>query len=124
MCIRDRSISAAKITVADQVYTGAPLTPEITVTLGGKQIADTEYDVGLSADDLTDRFYEAAEKYYEAKEAAVTSPIMRELERVVLPVSYTHLDVYKRQPHSLPQSYQWQSCCHLQIAAPHRQYPY
>ena len=39
---------------------------------------------GLSADDLTDRFYEAAEKYYEAKEAAVTSPIMRELERVVL----------------------------------------
>ena len=39
---------------------------------------------GLSADDLTDCFYEAAEKYYEAKEAAVTSPIMRELERVVL----------------------------------------
>ena len=39
---------------------------------------------GLSADDLTDRFYEAAEKYYEAKEAAVTSPSMRELERVVL----------------------------------------
>ena len=39
---------------------------------------------GLSSDDLTDRFYEAAEKYYEAKEAAVTSPIMRELERVVL----------------------------------------
>ena len=39
---------------------------------------------GLYADDLTDCFYEAAEKYYEAKEAAVTSPIMRELERVVL----------------------------------------
>ena len=38
----------------------------------------------VRADDLTDRFYEAAEKYYEAKEAAVTSPIMRELERVVL----------------------------------------
>ena len=39
---------------------------------------------GLSADELSDRFYEAAENYYEAKEAAVTSPIMRELERVVL----------------------------------------
>lgn len=46
--ITARSISAAKITVADQVYTGAPLTPEITVTLGGKQIADTEYDVDYS----------------------------------------------------------------------------
>ena len=39
---------------------------------------------GLSADELTDRFYAAAESYYEAKEAALTSPIMRELERVVL----------------------------------------
>ncbi len=39
---------------------------------------------GLSADELTDRFYDAAEQYYEAKETAVTSPIMRELERVVL----------------------------------------
>ena len=39
---------------------------------------------GLSAEDLTERFYAAAESYYEAKEAAVTSPIMRELERVVL----------------------------------------
>ena len=39
---------------------------------------------GLSADELADRFYDAAEQYYEAKETAVTSPIMRELERVVL----------------------------------------
>ena len=39
---------------------------------------------GLSADELTDRFYAAAESYYEAKESALTSPIMRELERVVL----------------------------------------
>mgnify|MGYP002521691566 FL=1 len=39
---------------------------------------------GLSAQDLSDRFYDAAEQYYEAKEAAVTSPVMRELERVVL----------------------------------------
>ena len=39
---------------------------------------------GLSAEDLTERFYAAAESYYEAKENAVTSPIMRELERVVL----------------------------------------
>ena len=39
---------------------------------------------GLSSDELTDRFCAAAESYYEAKEAALTSPIMRELERVVL----------------------------------------
>ena len=39
---------------------------------------------GLSTEDLTERFYAAAESYYEAKENAVTSPIMRELERVVL----------------------------------------
>ena len=39
---------------------------------------------GLSPDELTDRFYDAAEQYYEAKESAVTSPLMRELERVVL----------------------------------------
>ena len=51
---------------------------------------------GLSADDLTDRFYEAAEKYYEAKEAAVTSPIMRELERVVL---LRVVDEYWMAPH-------------------------
>ena len=38
----------------------------------------------LSSDELTERFCEAAEKTYEAKEAEVTSPIMRELERVIL----------------------------------------
>ena len=38
----------------------------------------------LTADELTDRFREAAEKTYAAKEAEVTSPIMRELERVIL----------------------------------------
>ena len=38
----------------------------------------------LPADELTERFCEAAEKTYEAKEAEVTSPIMRELERVIL----------------------------------------
>ena len=37
-----------------------------------------------TADELTDRFCEAAEKTYAAKEAEVTSPIMRELERVIL----------------------------------------
>ena len=38
----------------------------------------------LSSDELTERFCEAAKKTYEAKEAEVTSPIMRELERVIL----------------------------------------
>ena len=38
----------------------------------------------LSSDELTERFCEAAEKTYAAKEAEVTSPIMRELERVIL----------------------------------------
>mgnify|MGYP002515679381 FL=1 len=38
----------------------------------------------LSSDELTERFCEAAEKTYEAKETEVTSPIMRELERVIL----------------------------------------
>ena len=38
----------------------------------------------LSSDELTERFCEAAEKTYEANEAEVTSPIMRELERVIL----------------------------------------
>ena len=38
----------------------------------------------LSSDELTERFCEAAEKTYVAKEAEVTSPIMRELERVIL----------------------------------------
>ena len=38
----------------------------------------------LSSDELTERFCEAAEKTYEDKEAEVTSPIMRELERVIL----------------------------------------
>ena len=38
----------------------------------------------LTADELTERFREAAEKTYAAKEAEVTSPIMRELERVIL----------------------------------------
>ena len=38
----------------------------------------------LSSDELTERFRTAAEKTYEAKEAEVTSPIMRELERVIL----------------------------------------
>ncbi len=36
------------------------------------------------ASELTDLFFNAAVSTYERKEAAVTSPIMRELERVVL----------------------------------------
>ncbi len=39
---------------------------------------------GLSAADLTDRLVEASERFYNAKEEALTSPIMRELERVVM----------------------------------------
>ena len=37
-----------------------------------------------TAQDFTDLFCQAAEKTYEAKEAEITSPIMRELERVIL----------------------------------------
>ncbi len=38
----------------------------------------------LSAEELTDKLVEASEQFYNAKEAALTSPIMRELERVVM----------------------------------------
>ncbi len=37
-----------------------------------------------SQEELTDLFIEAAEKTYEAKEAEITAPIMRELERVIM----------------------------------------
>jgi len=39
---------------------------------------------GLDAEALTDRLTEASERFYDAKEEALTSPIMRELERVVM----------------------------------------
>ena len=39
---------------------------------------------GLSAEELSERFAEASERFYNAKEEALTSPIMRELERVVM----------------------------------------
>ncbi|MBQ1603358.1 MAG: SEC-C domain-containing protein, partial [Oscillospiraceae bacterium] len=39
---------------------------------------------GLSPEELTDRLVEASERFYNAKEEALTSPIMRELERVVM----------------------------------------
>ncbi|MBE7003785.1 MAG: preprotein translocase subunit SecA, partial [Ruminococcaceae bacterium] len=45
---------------------------------------DSSSLAGLSAEDLTDRLAEASEKFYNAKEEALTSPIMRELERVVM----------------------------------------
>ena len=38
----------------------------------------------LSQEDLVTKFYETSESFYNAKENALTSPIMRELERVVL----------------------------------------
>ena len=38
----------------------------------------------LGSEELTDRLVEASEKFYNAKEEALTSPIMRELERVVM----------------------------------------
>ena len=39
---------------------------------------------GMTSEDLTDRFFVASETVYNAKEDALTPPIMRELERVVL----------------------------------------
>ena len=38
----------------------------------------------LSQEELVEKFYETSESFYNAKENALTSPIMRELERVVL----------------------------------------
>ena len=38
----------------------------------------------LSGEELTDRLVEASEKFYNAKEEALSSPVMRELERVVM----------------------------------------
>ena len=38
----------------------------------------------LSQEELVEKFYEISESFYNAKEDALTSPIMRELERVVL----------------------------------------
>lgn len=43
--ITAKSLSLAVVTAADQTYTGRELTPDVTVTLDGKKIADTEYDV-------------------------------------------------------------------------------
>ena len=37
-----------------------------------------------NAEEFTELFIEAAEKTYEAKEAEITTPIMRELERVIM----------------------------------------
>ncbi|MDD3347424.1 preprotein translocase subunit SecA [Oscillibacter sp.] len=39
---------------------------------------------GKSAQDFTDLFTEAAERTYDAKESEITTPIMRELERVIM----------------------------------------
>ena len=39
---------------------------------------------GMTGEDLTDRFFAASETVYNAKEDALTPPVMRELERVVL----------------------------------------
>ena len=39
---------------------------------------------GKSQEDFTELFIEAAEKTYEAKEQEITTPIMRELERVIM----------------------------------------
>ena len=40
--------------------------------------------LGMKAEDLSDTVFEIAQRTYEAKEAAYTAPVMRELERVVM----------------------------------------
>ena len=52
--------------------------PKYTVRVDEEQLAR------LTADDLIEQFSAAATDYYEKKEEEITSPIMRELERVVL----------------------------------------
>ena len=50
---------------------------------GAVQLADSEI-AGKSQEDFNELFTEAAEKTYAAKEAEITAPIMRELERVIM----------------------------------------
>ena len=50
---------------------------------GAVQVPASEI-AGKSEQDFTDLFIEAAEKTYAAKEAEITAPIMRELERVIM----------------------------------------
>ena len=50
---------------------------------GAVQVLASEI-AGKSEQDFTDLFIEAAEKTYAAKEAEITAPIMRELERVIM----------------------------------------
>ncbi|MBE6990354.1 MAG: preprotein translocase subunit SecA [Ruminococcaceae bacterium] len=52
--------------------------PKYTVRVDEQQLAE------LTADDFIDRFSAAATDFYEKKEVEITSPVMRELERVVL----------------------------------------
>jgi len=52
--------------------------PKYTIRVDEGQLAV------MTAEDFIDRFSAAATDYYEKKEAEITSPVMRELERVVL----------------------------------------
>ncbi len=52
--------------------------PKYAVRFTEEQIAS------MTAEDFTDAFIDAAAAYYEQKEAEITPPLMRELERVVL----------------------------------------
>ena len=52
--------------------------PKYTVRVEADQLSS------LTAEDFIDRFCAAAEDYYNKKEEEITSPVMRELERVVL----------------------------------------
>lgn len=47
--ITAKSLSLAVVTAKDQTYTGKALKPAVAVTLDGKTIADTEYDVTYSS---------------------------------------------------------------------------
>ena len=47
--ITAKSLSLAVVTAKDQTYTGKALKPVVAVTLDGKTIADTEYDVTYSS---------------------------------------------------------------------------
>ncbi len=58
-------------------YNGLFLTPEMF------SYSDQELE-GMTIDEITDLFYNKAMETYSAKEAEVGSPIMRELERVVM----------------------------------------
>ena len=95
----DQSLSHEKTREIVKRFTGLFLFP------GESFMTPSDKPAGTTAE-FAELMKKRALEVYEKKEQELTAPVMRELERVVLlktvdrhwTVSYTHLDVYKRQP--------------------------